>query len=179
MKDLKLNQKILTSLTSSSEGDIVTAYQTTIVDAIEREQNYEDGELRIILGEGHWGCIPDRTRDNIIASNKDIKAYFKQAFDRSMKWNLENKNVDILTLVKERKAIFIVEYSTNKYLKVRYLDYMGKVKSLKDGEFNTYGRKGCGEGHFRIKVGETHPNVFRSEEDAYKQFEKLAIGALK
>ena len=174
MKDLKINQKILTSLTSSSEGDMVTAYQTTLVDAVEKH-----GELRIILGEGHFGCIPDRTRDNIIASKKDIKAYFKKEFDSSIKWNLENRKIDVLALVKERKAIFIVEYSTNKYLKVHYLDYMGKFKSLKDGEFNTYGRKGNGQGNFRIKVGETHPNVFRSEEDAYKQFEKLAIGALK
>jgi hypothetical protein len=174
MKDLKLNQKILTSLTSSSEGDIVTAYQTTLVDAVERY-----GELRIVLGEGHFGCIPDRTRDNIIANKKDIKAYFKKEFDNAIKFNLEKRNIDVLTLVKERKAIFIVEYGSNKYLTIRYLDYMGKVNSLKEGEFNTYGRKGRGEGNFRVKVGETHPNVFRSEQDAYKQFEKLAMGALK
>jgi hypothetical protein len=174
MKDLKLNQKILSNTTSSFEGDIVKAYQTTLVDAIER-----NGKLKIILGEGHWGSCPDRTREEIIANKKDIKSFFEIESKRALRWNLEQKHKDVLALVKERKGIFLVEFSSNNYLTVKFLYYRGKFKSLKDGEFNTYGTSDCGEGYLRVKVGETHPNIFRTLEDACKQFEKLAIKALK
>jgi len=175
MKDLKLNQKILSSTTSSEHGDIVTARLTTLVDAIEK-----NGKLKIVLGEGHWGACPDRERDEIIANKKDIKSYFKKESDWMLKAGLEKRNVDYVNLVKERKGIFLVEFwEGNGYLTVKFLDYMGKVNSLKDGEFNTYGNRDKYSVSLKVKVGETHPKIFRSLEDAYKQFEKLAIGALK
>jgi len=171
----KLNQKILSSTTSSTDNHLVQVYLTTIQDVVVR-----GGTTKIMLGEGHWGCIPDRSPEGIVSCKKDIKPYFDRSVADFLEEYKNNRSFnDLLTKLKERKGILHVHgFNNAKYLNVSYLEYAGKTESLKEGNYKEY-KSDKGYGYLRIKEGEVRPDVFRNLEDAFKYFEKMAIQLLK
>jgi hypothetical protein len=175
MSKLKLNQIILSSTTSSTDNHLVQVYKTTIQDVVTR-----NGETRIMLGEGHWGCIPDRTLNGVITCKKDIKPYFDKSvadFIGEYKNNYAFK--DVLEKLKERKGILHVHsFNNQKYLNLSYLAFAGKTESLREGNFKEY-KSDKGYGYLKVKEGEVRLDVFRNLDDAFKYFEKMAIQLLK
>lgn len=175
MNKYKLNQKILSSTTSSTDNHLVQVYLTTIQDVVTR-----GGETRIMLGEGLWGCIPDRTLNNVVTCKKDIEPYFyRSVFNFQEQYKNNYSFSDIITKLKERKGILHVHHFANpKYLNVSYLEFAGKTESLREGTFKEY-KSPKGYDSLRIMEGEVRQDVFRNLNDAYKYFEKRAIQLLK
>ena len=85
MKDLRLGMNILATSTCYLDNEVFKLEVTTLADAYESDSSHVK-ELRIKLGEGHWGACPTRSRSQICINSDEIKAIA----NKTLVYHIEN-----------------------------------------------------------------------------------------
>ena len=127
MKDLRLGMNILATSTCYLDNEVFKLEVTTLADAYESDSSHVK-ELRIKLGEGHWGACPTRSRSQICINSDEIKAIA----NKTLVYHIENTKND-----KPRYNLYFVD-SNSHTLSIKRMTFSRRVNSLAEGTFIEY-----------------------------------------
>lgn len=173
MNDLRLNQTIYANSTCYFDGEIVEICKTTLKDAT----SHSNGKVEIKLGGGHnWGCIPTRSRDNIIANESDIRPFIERKIARKNDTLSQNRiPTNLSEQLEQGKTLLVVEERRDEIILYAFELYQ-TYNSLLEGKTIEFRQKFCGSGYKSLKLKDLDKlpkNTFNNIDDAIQYMENL------
>jgi hypothetical protein len=132
MEDLKLRMGILVTTTCMLRGEAFKLHPTTLVDAYTTNGK----NLRIKMGEGHWGACPTRKREEVCISVDEVKAMAKTKMTKVLE-NLKEQSIN--------KCLFTAKVNNKHSVTIQTYKPSKTINSLSSGEYVEY-----------VNVGELH-----------------------